>query len=455
MIPLLDTAQMRAADAAAVAEVGQDALVARAGHAVGRAARDLLGPLYGRRVVVLAGPGLNGADGRVAAEWLAGRGAQVRTIEVADAPKRLPRADLVVDAAFGIGLSRPFRAPDADESSLILAVDVPSGVDADTGEVLGHPMVADATIALGAMKRAHVTGPAFEFVGEVSCASLGIAAGGRDGVVEDGDLADFARSHRDDHKWRHAVLVVAGQEAMPGAALLATVGAQAGGASLVRVCVPGVKPGRMGELPAEAIRVPSSVAGLRDLAVTVSTRLHAVVVGPGLGRDPEIRAEVRALVRRARVPVVLDADGLHAVDVELLASRDDPTSTVILTPHDGEYTALAGHEPGPDRIEAATSLACATRCLVLLKGPVTVVAAPDGATRVVRAGTPALATAGSGDVLAGLIGGALARGHRPLDAAALSAHLHGLAGRRLPRYGTAHQLVPAVARCLAELHRAG
>jgi NAD(P)H-hydrate epimerase len=454
MIPLMTAAEMRAADAAAVARDSQAALVARAGYAVGATAREMLGTLYGRHVAVVAGPGLNGADGRVAAAWLAERGALVSVVEAASAPPALRGYDLVIDAAFGLGCSRPYHAPDVDDRAMVLAVDLPSGVEADTGALLGRPMVADVTLALGAVKPAHLVGPSVEFVGSLRFAGLGIVDDARDGIVEESDLAHFVRQHRDDHKWRHAVLVVAGSAAMPGAAQLATFGALATGASMVRVCVPGVKASRVTALAPEAVRLESSVEGLSEIVVSVSTRLHAMVIGPGLGRDVAIRKQVRSFVDRARVPLVVDADGLHAVDVRCLAERQFPDSPVILTPHDGEYTALVGREPGEDRLEAARSLARDSSCVVLLKGPTTVVADPEGRVRVVTAGTPALATAGTGDVLAGMIAGALARGHAPLAATALAAELHALAGGRLPRYGTAHQLGDAVRELLGELSRA-
>ncbi len=454
MIPLLDTAAMRAADAAAVARVGTDALVTSAGFAVGATARSMLGTLYGQRIVVVAGPGLNGADGRVAASWLANRGALVRVVEADATIGKLRGYDLVIDAAFGLGCSRDYVAPDVDDRALVLAVDLPSGVNADTGAVLGRPMVADVTLALGAVKPAHLIGPAREFVGELRFAGLGIVDDADSGIVEEIDLRNFVRQHRDDHKWRHAVLIIAGSASMPGAAQLATLGALATGASMVRVCVPGVKPSRVSNLPAEAVVIDSEVEELSELVVSVSTRLHAMVLGPGLGRDLDVRQQVRSFVQRVRVPLVLDADGLHAVDVKWLAARRHPDSPIILTPHDGEYAALTGREPGEDRIEAARSLARETQCIVLLKGPTTVVADPNGFLRVVTAGTPALATAGTGDVLAGMIAGALARGHAALAATALAAELHGMAGQHLPPYGTAHQIASVVRDLLEESHHA-
>ncbi len=445
---------MRAADATAAARVGEATLITRAGFAVGLTAADMLGSLYGRRVAVVAGTGHNGDDGRVAARWLRDRGAKVDVFDATDAPRQLRGYNLVIDAAYGLGCSRPYFSPDVDDHTLVLAVDLPSGVNADTGEVLGRPMVADVTLALGALKPSHLIGPATEFVGEVRFAGLDIVDSAPSGIVESSDLAHFVRQHRDDHKWRHAVLLIAGSPTMPGAAVLAAHGALATGASMMRVCVPEVKTSRREGFPAEVVHLEAAVSELSDITVSVATRLHAVVIGPGLGRDPAMRREVRSLIDRARMPVVLDADGLHAVDVPWLAQRQHTDAPVVLTPHDGEYTALYGRVPGEDRLEAARSLARDTHCIVLLKGPTTIVASPTGDVRVVTAGTPALATAGTGDVLAGMIAGAIARGHAPLTAAALAAHLHGLAGARVSVYGTAHELVGGAAEILGELTRA-
>ncbi|OYV60910.1 MAG: hypothetical protein B7Z69_02605 [Actinobacteria bacterium 21-73-9] len=214
MRPLLDAAAMRAADAAAIELVGSAALVRRAGVAVAQECRSLLGTLYGRRVAVVAGPGLNGADGRVAAAWLARRGARVEVVPAAGQPAVLAGYDLVVDAAFGLGCSRPYRAPVTDAP--VVAVDLPSGVDADTGDLLGVPARATLTVALGALKPAHVTGSAAALAGRVVLHGLGIVTSSRDGVVEDTDLAGYVTRAGDDHKWRHAVVALVGSSLMPG-----------------------------------------------------------------------------------------------------------------------------------------------------------------------------------------------------------------------------------------------
>ncbi len=433
MRPLLDTTAMRAADAVAVGAMGSPALVRRAGVAVAQESRRLLGGLYGRRVAVVAGPGLNGADGRVCAGWLARRGARVEVIAVADQPAALTGYDLVVDAAFGLGCSRPYRAPFTDAP--VVAVDLPSGVDPDSGDLWGAPARATVTVALGALKPAHVTGPAAELAGRVILHRLGIVAEARDGVVEDADLAGYVTRARDDHKWRHAVVALVGSPLMPGAARLVASGALAGGASMVRLASRAEVTGL--DLPVEVVR---------DAPGSIDPRARAVVAGPGLGESTA--TFLAPILARARVPVVLDAD---ALDPALVATRRPDGPAWVLTPHEGEFARLTGQPVPSDRLGAARALADSSGCVVLLKGPVTVVAAPGGRTRVVTSGTAALATAGTGDVLAGLIAGALARGHDPLEAAALSAHLHGRAGARLAPYAGASDLPRRVAEVLARV----
>ena len=429
MLPILSSAEMREADAREVARRGQDALVADAGTAVALTASSMLGSCYGRRVAVIAGPGLNGADGRVAARWLKSRGARVRVFDVGDEPAELLGYDLVIDAAFGLGCTRAYDAPRVGATP-VLALDLVSGVDADTGRVFGRSLAADVTLALGALKYAHVTGPAAELAGEVRLATLSIPCTPRDGVIEDADLAGVAVRSDDDHKWSHALAVLAGSDLMPGAAALVCEGALAAGASMVRLASRGDV--KTLSLPVEVVRTSE---------VGIDARCRAVVAGPGLGDGAPAWLAERLATTSA--PVVLDAD---ALDRGLIASRADGAAW-ILTPHAGEFARL-GAESTQDRLEDVRTLAFATGCVVLLKGPRTIVAAPDGRTRVVTSGTNALATAGSGDVLAGVIGALLAYDHDALSAAALGAHLHGRAGARLAQGSSA---LPAAVESMVAL----
>lgn len=427
---------MRQADAAAVAQRGNAALVAAAGTQVGLVAKSLLRSCYGARVAVLAGPGLNGADGRVAALWLRSRGARVDLIDVVNQPKTLTGYELVIDAAFGLGCARPYSAPAVAQGTLVLAVDLPSGVESDSGELLGSPLKADVTLALGALKPAHLTGPAAALVGSLRFAGLGIVTQFDDGLVEDSDLDTIVAIGHDDHKWDHAIEAFVGSPLMPGAAELVVRGALAGGASMIRLA-------SRGDI-SSFVRLPPEV--VHGIELTADRRCRAVVAGPGLGFDAV--SWLRERLAGVRVPVVLDADGL---DLSLVPKKMSASSQWILTPHEGEFARLTGREVPANRIEAVRALARETGCVVLLKGPVTVLANAQGTLRVVNSGTPALATAGSGDVLAGLIASTIARGHDPLTAGSLAAHLHGRAGAAMGVYSTASQIPGEVHSILAHL----
>jgi hydroxyethylthiazole kinase-like uncharacterized protein yjeF len=436
VIPILDTAAMREADDLAVAARGSDALVLCAGTAVALQAQRMLHTCYGRRVAVVVGPGLNGDDGRVAAAWLRRRGAHVTLFAWDEAPAVLENFDLVIDAAFGLGCSRPYVAPEVPSDTLVLAVDLPSGVDADSGALLGAPMKADVTVALGAYKPAHFSGPAAQLRGELHFAGLGIVTTFDDALVEDADLAALVAFRPTDHKWDHAIQALVGSTLMPGAAELVLRGALAGGASMIRL-------ESRGDV-SSSVDLPPEVVHVND--PEVDQRCRAVVAGPGLGPDaaPWLRDRLNGVV----CPVVLDADGLDRSLIEACASRETPW---VLTPHEGEFARLTGQPIGPDRFGEVRALARDTGCVVLLKGPTTIVANPAGDLRVITSGTSALATAGTGDVLSGLIAAAIARGHDPFDAAALSAHLHGRAGSHLSPYSSASDVITEVRRVIRAL----
>jgi len=429
MQPVLTIAEMQAVDAGALASTPLDELVARAGTAVAGAALDLLGGAYGRRVVVIAGKGNNGADGRVAARLLAARGARVRLVapgEVDRIGTVGPRVDLVVDAAFGTGFRGSYEAPEVAGGTPVLAVDIPSGVDGDTGAARGRPLAATRTVTFVALKPGLVQGDGEGLAGAVTVVDIGLPTGSASiAVLEDGDIAALVPP-RDVHgnKWSAAVLVVAGSPGMTGAAALCARGAYRAGAGMVRLGVPGLD---LACTPAaEAVGVALPAAGWATAALEEASRCRSVVVGPGIGRAPDTAAEVRRLVAESPVPVLVDADGLAAlgpIDRQLAAR-----APVVLTPHDGEYGQLTGERPGPDRIAAARRLASASGAVALLKGATTAVADPSGRVLLGRSGTPALATAGTGDVLSGVIGALVARGVAPLEAAALGAHIHGRAG---------------------------
>jgi NAD(P)H-hydrate epimerase len=428
----LTVAEMNEVDRRGLESVALDVLVGRAGRAVAIAALDLLGGAYGRRIVVVAGRGNNGADGRMAAGILQGRGARVRVIE-AGSDDVVGSADLVIDAAYGTGFRGEYTPPPLAPGTSVLAVDIPSGVVGDTGAASGSPWAATRTVTFVALKPGLVQGDGAELAGEVLVADIGLAYGPAGiSVVEDADVVRLfpPRAHGG-NKWSAAVLVVAGSPGMTGAASFVAAAAYRAGAGMVRLGVPGAP---LAELPAsEAVAVELPTEGWAKDALEVAERCAAVVVGPGLGRAEGTAAEVARLVADSPAPVVVDADGLYALGRleggRLAGSR----SRVVLTPHDGEYARLVGESPGPDRIAAARRLASAAGAVSLLKGPTTAVAEPGepgGRVLLGRTGTPQLATAGTGDVLSGIIGAMVARGVLPFEAAALAAHVHGQAARR-------------------------
>ncbi len=434
MIPVVTVAEMRAVDAAALAHVSEATLVERAGTAVATAALRLLGGAYGRRVVVLAGKGNNGADGRVAADRLRRRGARVEVVDAAAAPPMLgehPRADLVIDAAFGTGFRGTYRAPSVPGGVAVLAVDIPSGVDGDTGRAGGEPLRADVTVTFAALKPGLLQGDGPALAGAVQVADIGLDAGrARIRLVQDADAASLPPRPRAAHKWQSALAVVAGSPGMTGAASLCAHAAYRAGAGMVRLGIPGARPA---ELPSgEAVSVVLPAEGWADDALAMAERCRAVVIGPGLGRGPGVAAEVARLVSACPVPVVVDADGLFALGTAAgVAGVTGPGHPpVVLTPHDGEFSRLAGEPPGVDRIAAARGLATDTGAVVLLKGAVTVVADPGGDALLSAAGSDRLATAGTGDVLSGVIGAFMARGVPAPLAAALGAHVHGRGAAR-------------------------
>ena len=455
MQPVLTVTEMQAVDARAQADTPLEQLVERAGTAVAGAALELMGGAYGRRAVLVCGKGNNGADGRVAARLLAGRGVRVTVVvpgEVDAIGMSGPPVDLVVDAAFGTGFRGAYDAPRVAPGIPVLAVDIPSGVEGDTGRATGTVLPATATVTFVALKPGLVQGDGATLAGEVRVVDIGLPVGShRVDVVDDGDVADLVPA-RDPggNKWVAAVLVVAGSPGMTGAATLSARAAYRAGAGMVRLGVPGGDPD---DLPAdEAVGIALPAVGWADAALAAAGRCHAVVVGPGLGRADGVGAEVQTLVASSPVPVVVDADGLFA-----LGRLDGPVaarSPVVLTPHDGEYARLGDGPPGPDRIDAARRLAAASGLVALVKGPTTAVADPSGRVLLARSGTPSLATAGTGDVLSGVIGALLARGVPPLEAAALGAHLHGRAGALGHRSGlVAGDLPDLVARVLDAARR--
>ncbi|MFD8616564.1 NAD(P)H-hydrate dehydratase [Streptomyces sp. DSS69] len=449
---------VRAAEAALMKRVPEGALMQRAAAGLAVACGDLLrrnGRVYGSRVLLLVGSGDNGGDALYAGARLARRGAGVRALlvppdrahaggldaflaaggQVLDGPDEVGGPlDLVVDGITGIGgrgglredARALLRAVTRDHGlTPVLAVDLPSGIEADSGEVHGEAVRADATVTFGTYKPGLLIDPAAEHAGALRLVDIGLGPE----LPEPPDLealqyADVAAllpvpGAESDKYSRGVVGVVAGSERYPGAAVLAVSGALHGGAGAVRYAGPGAD--------AVIARFPETLvhAGLPSKA----GRVQAWVIGPGLG-DGRWAEEAVADVLGADVPVLVDADGLRLLEPETVRTRTAPT---VLTPHAGEAAALLGvarEEVEAGRLAAVRELAARYRATVLLKGSTTLVAeARDTPVRVNPTGTGWLATAGSGDVLSGLTGSLLAAGLAPRDAASVGAYLHGLAAR--------------------------
>ena len=452
MIPVVTPDEMRAVDAAAPEAV--EVLIERAGAALARAAVRMLGGTYGRRVVVVAGKGNNGADGRAAARCLAHRGVAVTVTDAATAPSVLPPSDLVIDAAYGTGFRGEWNSPDS-AGAPVLAADIPSGVDGLTGAAGAGVRPATRTVTFAALKQGLMFPPGSALAGDVEVADIGLdASRAAAHLLERDDVARWLPVRPpESHKWRAALWVVAGSSGMLGSAHLASRGAQRTGAGYVRLSSPGVTQDPMAPTEVVGRSLPSSLWSsdvLGDLG-----RFHALVVGPGLGRADTTATSAREVIGHAPLPVVVDGDGLFALAWSsdgagaVLRSRPAPT---VVTPHDGEYRLLCGSPPGPDRIAAARQLAAELQCVVLLKGSATVVTAADGPALLVNTGDARLATAGTGDVLSGIIGALLAQRMDPVQAAAVGAWLHGRAARLGPTRGlVAGDLPDLLPRVLADL----
>jgi len=435
MIPVVTPDQMNAIDRAAT--VPTETLVQRAGAAVATAALAMLGGGYGRRVVVVAGKGNNGADGRVAAERLRRRGAVVDVVEAADTPRGIQGYDLVVDAAYGTGFRGEYQSPDPGDTP-VLAVDIPSGVDGLTGQACAGAVTAGATITFAALKPGLLIHPGAGRAGKVTVADIGLDPAGPGtarsqwpemGLVEHRDLLDWLpRRPAETHKWKTAVWVVAGSPGMTGAAKLCARAAMRAGAGAVRLGSPGQE---APDIPTEVVGRPLPAEGWDPDVLADLGRCRALVVGPGLGRSESTLKAVRRLVREAPIPVVIDADGLFALgDTEGAATAiAGRAAATVITPHEGEFARLTGIRPGPDRLESVRALAGRLGATVLLKGSTSIVADADGRALFANAGDARLATAGTGDVLAGVLAAFLAQGLDGLRAAGAAAYAHGAAAR--------------------------
>lgn len=444
---------VRAAERTLMAELPEGALMQRAAAGLAAACADLLGRVYGARVALLVGSGDNGGDTLYAGARLARRGAGVtavllaperthpgglralraaggRVTDAADGVRAVERADLVLDGIVGIGGRgglRPAAEPlvRAAEGALVVAVDLPSGIDPDTGEVPGAAVPATATVTFGAYKPGLLIDPARRHAGALRLIEIGLRLPAEPDVeaLQHADVAALLpRPAAESDKYRRGVVgIVAGSARYPGAAVMAVAGALRGGAGAVRYAGPAAD--------AVIARFPETLVTAGPPAK--AGRVQAWVVGPGLGDDAQAR-QALADVLATDVPVLVDADGLRLLSAETVRARSAET---VLTPHAGEAAALLGlaREQVEDaRLASVRALADRYGVTALLKGSTTLVASSRRRTvRVNPTGTGWLATAGSGDVLSGLMGSLLAAGLPGRDAASVGAYLHGLAAREL------------------------
>ena len=479
---LLSPVEMAEADRLATETVPSMALMEQAGAAVAEAALSILRDARSRRLLVLCGPGNNGGDGYVAARRLSERGCEVTvaslvdraalTNDAAEAARSwtgpvVPLAevsfadrDLVIDALFGAGLGRPIEGIAAaaiaganawrsSGNGAILAIDVPSGIDGATGEVRGVAIEASDCVTFFRLKPGHVLLPGRVKCGQLRLVDIGIEAGVLEAIRPQTSL-NVPALWRDrlpmptlgGHKYArgHAV-VVSGPIAQTGAARLAARGALRAGAGLVTVATSAAAlPIHAAALTAIMTRVADDAAALAE--ILADPRKNAVAMGPGLGTGEATRALVRAALSRIepkgdvpRRAIVLDADALTSFAErprDLFAAIASGGHAAVLTPHDGEFAKLFGTvlDTSRPKLERTRAAAAASGAIVVLKGPDTVVAHPDGRASIAMSDAPWLATAGSGDVLAGMVAGLLAQGMPPFDAASAAVWMHAEAARR-------------------------
>jgi len=484
---VLDAEAMREVDRAAIEDLGIPSLVLMENAAIGLA--DAIGETYpeATSAAIFCGPGNNGGDGLALARHLTARGYQVEVRLVHGGGSLSPDAgvqleickkqgltiheygpgdskreavdsashlDVVVDALFGTGLTRPLAGHFAEIVEAIntlsvpcVAVDLPSGLNGSTATIMGPHIQAELTVTFAAPKIAHVLLPAAEAVGEVVIADLGIprdlierAAGDLHLLVVEELMGHLSPRPPSSHKgdFGHA-LIMAGSVGKAGAAILAARGAVRAGAGLVTVATPEsvAQTVELGSL--ESMTLPLAAdphGGLSEESATTildfASGKHVLAVGPGLGSSASTVQVIRRVVAEVEIPVVLDADGLNAFAgaMELLKGSG---CEKILTPHPGELARLLGvstAEIQVDRVASARSAARLAGSVVVLKGFQTLVAEPDGAVFVNPTGNPGMASGGTGDVLTGIITGLLSQGLEPTMAARLGVFVHGSAGDR-------------------------
>ncbi len=480
---VVTAAEMREIDRLTIEDCGIPGLVLmeRAGLAVASRVRELY---RSTKAVVLCGGGNNGGDGLVAARELFNRGFKVKVVMLAK--KEALSADcalqyriskkigvpiefrnsldakdihgaVVIDAVFGTGLARPVKGEIAALFSFlntadipVIAVDMPSGISSDTGEILGEAVMADCTVTFGLPKRGHFLYPGAEHTGKLYIEDIGfpsrlIESDSIKVSLSDRETASGLLSSRPGNSFKGDyghVLVVAGSRGKTGAALMSSQAAMRSGSGLVTIGIPeslvASLQGRITEemllpLPDDGSGMMSSKA-LDRILEFASKKIDVIAVGPGIGVSPATKKIVKELVLRSAIPIVVDADGLNSISasggdaqgVKKLLQR--AKAPIILTPHPGEMARLIHQPKVTERIGVPLSFAGEAGIYLVLKGVPTVTAMPEGDVFINTTGNPGMATAGAGDVLTGIISSLLGQGMNPADASMLGVFIHGMAG---------------------------
>lgn len=453
---ILTAAEMRAAEADVIAAgTSVETLMERAGIAAAEAAWRFAGPLP---TLVLCGPGNNGGDGYVIAHGLRERGVDVRVAALAEPGSKAARrarslwdgpvetyhdaasAPMLIDALFGTGLTRPLGPEISDKlgglataARVRIAVDLPSGVASDDGAILSPVPDYDLTVTFASLKPAHLLQPAARHIGRLAVADIGVEARSNLSKIQRPKLRVPAP---EDHKYsRGYVAVVAGD--MPGASALTASAAARAGAGYVRLVG-----------AAAGVPVPAAVVQSESGANLLDSRIGAVAIGPGLGRDDKAGALLEQAFASGH-KLVLDADALVLMADWKLAAQ--PKHRPILTPHAGEFARMFGSLPG-SKVEQAREAARRSGALIIFKGPDTVVAAPDGRAAISATASHWLASAGTGDVLTGIVAAIRASGVEAFDAACAGVWLHARAATRLGPGLIADDLIHVLPSVLAECY---
>ena len=496
--------QMKQIDQDTIQRIGIPSLVLmeRAALAVAETVEKLAAEEGGKaRILAVCGTGNNGADGIAAGRILWNRGydvlvllagnpdhateehrmqqqaARALGVPVIREGEPVPgRFSIVVDAVFGIGLSREVTGSYRDllmwltgmEGIRVVAVDIPSGIHADTGAVLGTALRADVTVTFGYRKAGHLFYPGRTWCGQVQVAETGfsdqsLARTGWAGLVpEREDLGRLPRRRPDGNKGTFGrLLVVAGSQGMSGAAYLCGLAAYRAGAGLVKLLTVEDNRGILqtqlpeavfaGYAPRQVLKEPDA---FREFIARQVQWADAIVLGPGLGTEPYARLLTETVLSRRQVPLVMDADGLNLAAAFPELTRHF-SENVIVTPHMGEMVRLSGmpmEQLKADPLGAAKAYSSRTGAVCVLKDAVTVTACKDGTAWINPSGSSAMAKGGSGDVLAGILGGLLAQKASPGEGAALGVYLHGLAGEAAARKNPASLLAHEIADALREVN---